>query len=155
MRECVIIQNTFHTVYRRIKRLIAKLTKLLPKQDSDSGSEADSESEPDLMNSQDVLKKYLNKIAGQDGLLTDGFIALYGKFDEDDIEAYYDLRKFLEVLNTRGCIDEDEYKRIKLRLEEKMKVNLQQTIDTVVENMTVLKLFEKMKKVPWPKDGSV
>ena len=148
MRECVIIQNTFHTVYRRIKRLIAKLTKLLPKQDSDSGSEADSESEPDLMNSQDVLKKYLNKIAGQDGLLTDGFIALYGKFDEDDIEAYYDLRKFLEVLNTRGCIDEDEYKRIKLRLEEKMKVNLQQTIDTVVENMTVLKLFEKMKKVP-------
>ena len=49
-------------------------------------------------------------------------------------------------------MDEFEYKRIKSRLEENMKVNLQQTIDAAVENMThedkraVLKLVGKLKK---------
>ena len=77
---------------------------------------------------------------------------LYDKFDEDDLEAYYALCEFLEVLKARGCMDEFEYKRIKSRLEENMKVNLQQTIDAAVENMThedkraVLKLVGKLKK---------
>ena len=115
----------------------------------DSGSEADSESEPEPPRD---LVKYPETKDGQDKLLTDGFIALYDKFDEDDLEAYYALREFLDVLKARGCMDEFEYKRIKSRLEENMKVNLQQTIDAAVENMThedkraVLKLVGKLKK---------
>ena len=126
------------------KNSIAKLVV-----DFDSGSEADSESEPEP--SRD-LAKYPETKEGQDRLLTDGFLALYEKFDEDDLEAYLTLREFLEALKARGCMDEFEYKRIKSRLEGKMKENLQETIDAVVENMThedkraVLKLVGKMKK---------
>jgi len=115
----------------------------------DSGSEADSESEPEPPRD---LVKYPETKDGQDKLLTDGFIALYDKFDEDDLEAYYTLREFLDLLKARGCMDEYEYERIKTRLEENMKVNLQQTIDAAVENMThedkraVLKLVGKLKK---------
>ena len=115
----------------------------------DSGSEADSESEPEPPRD---LVKYPETKDGQDKLLTDGFIALYDKFDEDDLEAYYTLREFLDLLKARGCMDEFEYERIKTRLEENMKVNLQQTIDAAVENMThedkraVLKLVGKLKK---------
>ena len=115
----------------------------------DSGSEADSESEPEP---QRDLVKYPETKKGDDRLLTDSFIALYEKFDEDDLEAYYTLREFLEALKARGCMDEFEYNRIKSHLEEKMKANLQQTIDAAVENMThedkraVLKLVGKLKK---------
>ena len=125
------------------------ITKLAKTVDFDSGSEADSESEPEP--SRDLVK-YPETKEGQDRLLTDGFLALYEKFDEDDLEAYLTLREFLEALKNRGCMDEFEYKRIKSRLEGKMKENLQETIDAVVENMThedkraVLKLVGKMKK---------
>ena len=54
------------------------------------------------------------------------------------------------MLKTRGCINEAKYKQIVSFLEQK--VDLKETIDTTVENIThedklaVLELIRKMKK---------
>ena len=53
---------------------------------------------------------------------------LFYDFDHDDLDTYY------EVLKTRDCIDRVKYKRINSLSEEKMKVNIPETIDTAVEN---------------------
>ena len=72
----------------------------------------------------------------QDSLLTDFFNKLYLNFDENDVEMRNDILKLLDALKTRGCVTEREYEDIKSRLEQRMDLNLYESIDSTIENMT-------------------
>ena len=88
----------------------------------------------------------------QDSKLIDSFQKLYSHFDEDDIELYNDILNLLEELKTRGCITEPEYTHIKSILARQIHLNMQETINSTVENMTrddkneILGLLRSMKK---------
>ena len=72
----------------------------------------------------------------QDNLLTDAFKKLYSNFNEDDVEMGDDILKLLDVLKTRGCVTKHEYEDIKSRLKQRMNLNLYESINSTVENMT-------------------
>ena len=72
----------------------------------------------------------------QDSLLTDVLNKLYSNFDEDDIEMRNDILKLLEALKIKGCVTEREYADIKSRLNRQMNLNLYESIDSTIENMT-------------------
>ena len=72
----------------------------------------------------------------QESLLTDVLNKLYSNFDEDDIEMRNDILKLLEALKMKGCVTEREYADIKSRLNQQMNLNLDESIDSTIENMT-------------------
>ena len=72
----------------------------------------------------------------QESLLTDVLNKLYSNFDEDDIEMRNDILKLLEALKIKGCVTEREYADIKSRLNRQMNLNLYESIDSTIENMT-------------------
>ena len=88
----------------------------------------------------------------QDSKLIDSFQKLYSHFDEDDVELCNDILNLLEELKTRGCITEPEYTHIKSILARQIHLNMQETINSTVENMTrddkneILGLLRSMKK---------
>ena len=47
-----------------------------------------------------------------------------------------DIVELLDALKTRGCVTGREYADIKARLEEQMDLNLYESIDSTIENMT-------------------
>ena len=87
----------------------------------------------------------------KDSELIDLFQKLYSHFDEDDIELCEDILNLLAVLREKGCVTEQEYRAIKSRLEKKIRLNLYESIDSTVENMTrddkneILGLLRSMK----------
>ena len=68
--------------------------------------------------------------------MTDAFIKLYSNFDEDDLEMSNDILRLLDALKTRGCVTEREYIDIKSRLAQQMHLNLYESTNSTVENMT-------------------
>ena len=65
---------------------------------------------------------------------------------------YNDLLTLLDVLKQKGCITENEYISVKSRLNEKVHLNLYESINSTTENMTrddktlILGLLRAMKK---------
>ena len=87
-----------------------------------------------------------------DSELIDLFHKLYSHFeDEDDNELCEDIFALLAELRERKCVTEKEYGLIKSRLEKKKQLNLYESIDSTVENMTrddkneILGLLRSMK----------
>ena len=72
----------------------------------------------------------------QDSMLVDYFQKFYSKFDEDDVELCNDILNLLKELKTRGCVTEQEYEHIKSRLDQQIHLNMYETINSTVENMT-------------------
>ena len=72
----------------------------------------------------------------KDSELIDLFHKLYSHFDEDDIELCEDIFTLLGELRERKCVTEKEYESIKSRLKKKKQLNLYESIDSTVENMT-------------------
>ena len=64
------------------------------------------------------------------------FQKIYSQFDGDDVELCNDILNLLTVLKEKGCVTEQEYTAIKSRLEKKIRLNLYESIDSTVENMT-------------------
>ena len=87
----------------------------------------------------------------KDSELIDLFHKLYSHFDEDDIELCEDILNLLAELRERKCVTEKEYGSIKSRLKKKKQLNLYESIDSTVENMTrddkneILGLLRSMK----------
>ena len=87
----------------------------------------------------------------KDSELIDLFQNLYSHFDEDDIELCEDILNLLAELRERKCVTEKEYGSIKSRLEKMKQLNLYESIDSTVENMTrddkneILGLLRSMK----------
>ena len=85
----------------------------------------------------------------KDSELIDLFHKLYSHFDEDDIELCE--LNLLAELRERKCVTEKEYGSIKSRLEKMKQLNLYESIDSTVENMTrddkneILGLLRSMK----------
>ena len=87
-----------------------------------------------------------------DSELIDLFHKLYSHFeDEDDNELCEDIFALLAELRERKCVTEKEYGSIKSRLKKKKQLNLYESIDSTVENMTrddkneILGLLRSMK----------
>ena len=87
-----------------------------------------------------------------DSELIDLFHKLYSHFeDEDDNELCEDIFALLAELRERKCVTEKEYGLIKSRLEKMKQLNLYESIDSTVENMTrddkneILGLLRSMK----------
>ena len=87
-----------------------------------------------------------------DSELIDLFHKLYSHFeDEDDNELCEDIFALLAELRERKCVTEKEYGSIKSRLEKMKQLNLYESIDSTVENMTrddkneILGLLRSMK----------
>ena len=105
----------------------------------------DEESDSDTEDSMSKGKK------DQNSKLIDYFQKLYAHFDEDDVELCNDILNLLEELKTRGCITESEYTHIKSILGRQIHLNMQETINSTVENMTrddkneILGLLRSMK----------
>ena len=117
-----------------------KVSKVNMSTDEDSESESeDSESESEdseseLEKSTDITVPETKK--GQDKILLDTFAKLYSHFDEDDVELCNDILNLLDVLKGRGCVTEREYIHIKSGLAEKIHLNLYESINSTVDNMT-------------------
>ncbi len=107
-----------------------------------SDSEPDLEPEEEEEESEEVSDKKLLKV----------FNDLYSKFDEDDIEIHKDLLVLLDELKQRKCITKDENKSLKASLQKKIQLNLYETIESTVENMTrddktqILEVLRGIKK---------
>ena len=88
----------------------------------------------------------------QDSKLIDSFQKLYSHFDEDDVELCNDILNLLEALKTRGCVTKREYIHVKSRLAQQIHLNMYETINSTVENMTrddkneILRLLGSIKK---------
>ena len=87
----------------------------------------------------------------KDSEIIDLFQKLYSHFDEDDVELCNNILNLLTVLKEKGCVTEQEYRAIKSRLEKMKQLNLYESIDSTVENMTrddkneILGLLRSMK----------
>ena len=112
----------------------------------------DEESDSGTKDSDSVNIKMPKGKKDQDSKLIDSFQKLYSHFDEDDVELCNDILNLLEELKTRGCITEPEYTHIKSILARQIHLNMQETINSTVENMTrddkneILGLLRSMKK---------
>ena len=108
-----------------------------PERGSEEKSEEESESDSD----EDSDKKLLRV-----------FTDLYSKFDEDDFEIHNYLLVLLDELKKRKCITKDDYKSLKDSLQKTIQLNLYETIESTIENMTrddktqILELLRGMKK---------
>ena len=69
-------------------------------------------------------------------MLTDVFNKLYLDFYENDVEMRNDILNLLDALKTRGCVTEHEYADIKSPRKQQMDLNLYESIDSTIENMT-------------------
>ena len=122
---------------------VGKKTKIISAEsDSDSKDSNDSDS---------GSEKRPKDMKEQKSLLTNAFNKVYSSFDENDVEMRDDILKLLDALKTRGCVTKREYADIKSHLERRMHLNLYESIDSTIENMTqddkneVLELLRSMK----------
>jgi len=113
---------------------------------------ASDESDSDTEDSGSENIEVPNDKKGQDSMLIDAFQKLYSHFDEDDLEMYNDILHLLDALKARGCVRGREYKRIKSILEQRIQLNLHESINSTVENMSrddkneILGLLRSMEK---------
>ena len=109
------------------------------------------ESDSDSNDSDSGSERRPKDMKEQKSLLTDAFNKVYSSFDENDVEMRNDILKLLDALKTRGCVTKREYADIKSHLERRMHLNLYESIDSTIENMTqddkneVLELLRSMK----------
>ena len=112
----------------------------------------DEEPDSDMEDSDSVNIDVPEGKKEQDSMLIDSFQKLYSHFDEDDVELCNDILNLLKELKTRGCVTEQEYKHIESRLAQQIHLNMNETINSTVENMTqddkneILGLLRSMKK---------
>ena len=112
--------------------------------------ESDSDSK-DSNDSDSGSEKRPKDMKEQKSLLTNAFNKVYSSFDENDVEMRNDILKLLDAFKTRGCVTKREYVDIKSHLERRMHLNLYESIDSTIENMTqddkneVLELLRTMK----------
>ena len=110
-----------------------------------------AESDSDSNDSDSGSEKRPKDMKEQKSLLTNAFNKVYSSFDENDVEMRDDILKLLDALKTRGCVTKREYADIKSHLERRMHLNLYESIDSTIENMTqddkneVLELLRSMK----------
>ena len=110
-----------------------------------------AESDSDSNDSDSGSERRPKDMKEQKSLLTNAFNKVYSSFDENDVEMRDDILKLLDALKTRGCVTKREYADIKSHLERRMHLNLYESIDSTIENMTqddkneVLELLRSMK----------
>jgi hypothetical protein len=119
------------TVPKKVKvsKIASKIDTILNDSDSDSDSKNSNDSDSGSEKRSKDKKE-------QKSLLTDAFHKVYSSFDENDVEMRNDILKLLDALKTRGCVTEREYADIKSHLERRMHLNLYESIDSTIENMT-------------------
>ena len=85
-------------------------------------------------------------------MLYDAFVKLYSNFDENDVELCNDILELLNVLKQRGCVTERDYIHIKSGLNKKIRLNLYESINSTIDNITrddqneILGLLREMRK---------
>ena len=123
---------------------VGKIAKLSAESDESDSDDSDTEGVEDIK----VPKDKEN----QDSLLIDAFHKLYSHFDEDDVEMCNDILQLLDALKVRGCVTDREYAHIKSLLSQQIRLNLYESINSTVENMTrddkneILGLLRSMTK---------
>ena len=124
----------------------------ISKVSTDENLSTDDESDSGAMDAENSDDDWPIVLADKkDSELIDLFHKLYSHFDEDDIELCEDILNLLAELRERKCVTEKEYGSIKSRLEKMKQLNLYESIDSTVENMTrddkneILGLLRSMK----------